>query len=387
MNGRLVALTIGVVASLALAEGVARVLEPPGPVENLAGDIGERIPDPVLEYRTAPSTGDNDARGYRNETALEQADIVALGDSQTWGVNASRDATWPAALGAASGKSVYNMGRGGYGVVQYRHQLEGALALKPQWVVVALYFGNDVYDAYALAYSKDAHTALRHPDAATREKIVGSEYPDLRRMLFDRLAYGRRTSGVLGQLEEHSALLRMIARATRSAANPEADRRWAADHPQEGFSYDGPVPTVFHTAYRVAAVDTSLPKVAEGLRITRDVLRDIARRVDDLPDTRLMVVLIPTKERIFARAVSTAGVPAPFDYVRSVSHETRIALGLQELLREEGVLHVDTLPAFEAALERGEAIFPPNVDGHLTEAGYQVIAERVAAALAEAGQR
>lgn len=377
LGSRSWAILLGLLASLALLEVGARLLEPASPGAALAGDIGERIPDDVLEYRTAPSTGENDARGYRNSESLEHADLVALGDSQTWGVNAGRDATWPAVLAETSGKTVYNMGRGGYGAIQYRHQLEEALTLEPGWIVVALYFGNDIYDAYALAYAQDAHAPLRHPDPAVRSEIESSQYPNLQRMFFERLAYANSGSWST----EHSALVRMILRVASSPADPAADRAWAADHPAEGFAFDGPVPTVFHTAYRLAAVDTSLDRVREGLRITLDVLGEIATRIEREPETRLLVVLLPTKERIYARAVSSAGVSTPWSYVQSVSGETRIAMELTALLEERGVPTLDLLPAMEASLARGEAIFPPNADGHFTEVGYRVIAEQVAASV------
>jgi hypothetical protein len=379
---RALAAALGLVAGLVLAELGARWLEPEAPEAALAGDIGLRIPDPLLEYRTAPGTGENDARGYRNASAPDRADVVALGDSQTWGVNASRDATWPAVLAELSGLSVYNMGRGGYGSLQYFHQLDEALALDPEWIAVALYLGNDLYDAYSLAYSNDAHATRRHPDPAARAEIEGSAYPDLQRMFFERLAYGRPRHALARWLEDHAALARVLVRALRPPGDPAADRAWAADHAGEGFAYDGPAPSVFHTSYRLAAVDLSLAKVREGLRITLELLAAMAERLEGGPGrARLLVVLLPTKERAYARLVSRAGVPAPWSYVQSVSFEARIARALEERMQERGIRYLDLLPACEDALAAGEAIFPPNADGHFNERGYRLIAERIAADL------
>ncbi|MFP6622085.1 MAG: hypothetical protein VCC20_01285 [Myxococcota bacterium] len=383
MRSRLLAIVVGLGVGLGVAEAGARLLEAGLPEETLFAGIGRRIDDPVLEYRTLPDTGENDARGYRNRESLERADVVVLGDSQTWGVNASLTEAWPSVLGELTGLRVYNMGRGGYGIVQYRHQLEQALSLEPSTLVVSLYLGNDIYDAYSLAYGLPAHEALRHPDPVVREAIARSPYPDLQRMFFDRLAHHRSSLRPVQWVTENTGLGRLFARATQTPADAVADRAWAAAHPDDGFVYEeGGISTVFHTSYRVAALATSLPKVREGLRITQNVLVDLGRRVAEVPETELLVVLIPTKERIFARAVSSAGLPTPGSYVRGVSEESKISAGLIALMQEEEIAYLDLLPVLEEVIGLGEAIFPANVDGHFTAQGYRRLAEAVASELA-----
>jgi hypothetical protein len=390
---RLAALALGALVGIALAEVAARLLEPTLAVDPLIEAIGDRVPDPLLEYRTEPFSGENDAHGHRNEESPPRADVVALGDSQTWGVNAEIDETWPAQLARITGDTVYNMGRGGYGIVHYRHQVEQALLLEPRWIVVALYFGNDVWDAYSLVYSLPAHESLRHPDPAIRDRIVESAYPDLKQMFFERINYRPEAPGRAREkgaepdepswLLANSALARTFDRAGATPADAGSDRDWARDHPEDGFVYeDDSLATVFHSRYRLAGVDTSLPKIREGLRITLRVLADIQERLDEVASTRLLVVLLPTKERVFAGAVEEAGTGAPASHRRSVLEEERISRGLTRLMETRGIDYVDLLPALEASVEQGEAIFPPNVDGHFTPRGYRLIAERVAEAVA-----
>jgi len=379
----LLALAIGLVVGLALAEVGARLFLPVSEADELLRDVGGRLDDPVLGYRAVPGSGENDARGHRNERALERASVVALGDSQTWGVNAEIDEAWPAVLAERSAKPVYNMGRGGYAVLQYLHQVDAALRLEPEWIVVALYFGNDLYEAYSIAYDLDAHAARRHPDAVVRARIENSYYPDVQRMFFDRVLYQRSSVRPLRWLEENTALGTMLARLLRRPADANADRAWAAEHPGDGFVYDrGSVSTVFHSSYRLAAVDTSLEKIREGLRITREALLELAARLEREPGTEVLVVLIPTKERIFARAVASSGLPTPPSFLESVEQENLVSDDLVQVMRDRGIRHLDLLPALEQAVARGEAIFPPNVDGHFTVEGYRLIADEVARRLA-----
>ena len=151
---------------------------------------------------------------------------------------------------------------------------------------------------------------------------------------------------------------------------------------------DGRVSTVFHTRYRLAAVDSRLPKVREGLRITLAVLDRMQARVREAGGARLLVVVLPTKERVFARAVAEGGVVGepPQSHARGVLEEERIARGLATHLARLGVAHLDLLPDLEAAVGRGEAIFPPNADGHFTPLGYRRIAASIAASLTDASE-
>src|SRR6267378_5616866 len=91
----------GLLFSLVIAEGILRLLE--------RSQLGDRaiedklIADPVLGKRLAPFTRGHDANGFRNDSVPQHADIVTLGDSQTWGVNAERQDAWPQQLSKLSG--------------------------------------------------------------------------------------------------------------------------------------------------------------------------------------------------------------------------------------------------------------------------------------------
>src|SRR5882672_6569628 len=144
---RLLAVVIGIAAGLIAAELGLRIAE-----KVRLGDRGggETVSDPELGMRIKPNTPGHDANGFRNASVPAQVDVVALGDSQTWGVNVQSADAWPQQLAKLSQGSVYNMSVGGYGPVQYWRLTEKALAFSPNVIVVGLYFGNDLYDAYSL---------------------------------------------------------------------------------------------------------------------------------------------------------------------------------------------------------------------------------------------
>ena len=106
------------------------------------------LPDSVLGYRMEPSYPGNDTRGFRNPKALDACDILAVGDSMTYGFAAPAEKCWPRVLGEITGKSVYNMSCGDYSPCEYYLLLEQGLQLSPRRIVVCLYLGNDMANAY-----------------------------------------------------------------------------------------------------------------------------------------------------------------------------------------------------------------------------------------------
>lgn len=114
--------------------------------------------DRPTAYRSYPNAVDGygrticslhtDHRGYRNSTQLDQYDVVVLGDSFAEGSSVSDAQTWPHLLEELSGLSVYNLGMSGYDPMHYRAALEThGLALSPRYVICLLYEGNDFRSA------------------------------------------------------------------------------------------------------------------------------------------------------------------------------------------------------------------------------------------------
>ena len=118
--------------ALLLCELIARLIL--NPVDYLSPVL---VRDEILEIRLPSKSGDHDNWGFRNAKVPETAEIVALGDSHTYG-NTSR----------LTGKNVYNLAMGGYGV---------SLAVPRS----GLYIGDDFDNAYRITYGLNYWSSLR----------------------------------------------------------------------------------------------------------------------------------------------------------------------------------------------------------------------------------
>jgi hypothetical protein len=381
----------GVLAGLCMAEAGLRLVEHVRAREREAFSDKFLLTDAHLNHRVAPGATGHDANGFRNDSVPAAADIVALGDSQTWGVNAERAEAWPQRLGKLSGRAVYNMAVSGYGPVQYWALTDKALTFSPRVVVVGVYTGNDLYDAYHLAYTCDDYRDLRAADAPPelfRDTVgprAGALWDEERNF---HQEFGRGDAGALWLwLGGHTAVGRLLSGAGcwpgKSDVWFEAGQAWARAHPEHGAVYeDGRTRTVLTTAYRLAALDLDDAHMAEGLRITCGVLPRIKARAEGA-GAKVLVLVIPTKESVFAGASGGRGLGPVYE--RLVRMEARAR---SEVLAECGraqIECVDTLPPLVEAVGRGEEVYSSSTESHPKGKGYAVIAEAARQALARRG--
>jgi lysophospholipase L1-like esterase len=387
---RIGTVTVSLLVSLAAVEAGLRILE-----KQRLGDRAveqKLVPDPELGNRLAPNTVGLDSNGFRNDVVPTRADIVAIGDSQTWGVNADRQDTWPQQLAKLSGRSVYNMSIGGYGPVQYWVLTDRAQKFSPRIIIVGLYFGNDLYDTYRLAYTNANHKALRAPNASTDlEKDTIAAEADLYWNEEKRFHnnFGRTSlSGISFWAREHLAIGRLLNNAGlwpgASDIDYEIDKAWASANPDHGEVYEqGNVRTVFTTAYRLAGLNLDEPRIGEGLRISK-LLLGRTRQAAEAGNSRLMVLMIPTKETVYANALKDR-MSVGTTYARLVAMESRAHSELMSACIEQHVECVDALPALSAAITRDEKIYPSTTESHPNAKGYAIIAATVNQAISRLG--
>src|SRR3989344_8810491 len=117
------------------------------------------VTDPILEWKGNKKFG-HDANGFRNVEVPKTADIIAIGDSQTYGENARREESWPYRLGA------YQMAFGGYGPTEYSVLFDHALAMQPKTVIIGFFSGNDLRDTVDDIYFDEYWKDMRRGDFA-----------------------------------------------------------------------------------------------------------------------------------------------------------------------------------------------------------------------------
>jgi len=388
---KLTLLCLSFVATIILIEGMLLVLSRANVIVTFP-DTQELLEDDELGKRTPTDAQGHDARGWRNETALDQADIVAIGDSQTWGVNATLAESYPSVLSQLTGHSVYSMAQGSYGAVQYRVLSEQAIDLSPELVVIGLYFGNDFADAYSIVYGDYAHEDLRdlsfdmtaitqtideraellQPDelATINQQPVQSNMADF--TLWERVQSGTyigkflTNMGVFDVLDTGESQQQADLNMLKVEASPEL----------LGYYQDGNVQTFFTPAYRQLVVDTESPIIQEGIRISKQQYADIHELLS-ASDIELLVVFIPTKESVYAPFVESLSDR----FTLLVEQEAQIHDEMADFFDDNAIAYIDTLPVLQQAVADGIQLYPPTFDGHPIGLGYRVIAEVVASTI------
>ena len=350
---------------LAVGEGVTRLV-----VDRVDYLMADPVFDSVLGARLPPHTSGHDAWGFRNHAVPEEADVVTIGDSQTYGVGAPGPRAWPVQLGRLTGRRVYSAALGGYSPIQYRELLQRyALPLHPSVVVVGFYLGNDLWEAHRTVYALPHWAALRRPGLPLVHDDGEGQGPDPRFL-----------GSLRNWLAHHSVLYRMATASLLGGLAQRAELAASAGRIDVVvFAPGNGVPsTAFTPAYRLRTVDLDSASIREGLRLSLERLALMAEECRAAGVT-LVVALIPTKERVYQPWIEADSVLRQDSTMRRLfREEAEAARQVRAALDRVHVTSVDLVPALRGAL-RHEAVYPPNQDGHPNAAGQAAIAGAVAA--------
>jgi len=359
--------------------------------------IAPWLPDAELEKRGNPRYRDHDEDGFRNPRALERADIVVLGDSQSYGTSVFEHEAWPARLADLRKEPVYNMAFPSYGPYHASLLLDDALAKRPRIVVVSLYLGNDFYDVFRLLWREDSRAKWYAPEA------IADLEAEERQMSFDDKVRRVLVPGVSAEPEESveikapsggQAIKRFLsdhlhtyrlARAVRdtlrhralpSTLAPSFDAAVAAltdDHAHCCSVFaSGTWRTILTAPYRHAVLDASDPRIVESVPVTIELLSRMADAARE-GGARLVVVQIPTKETVFAPRVEAAAKHPHLEAI--VADEAAFRTRVAHALEARGIPHLDVTPALRAAPTQP---YFENADGHPNPLGHRIIAAEVA---------
>lgn len=361
-----VALVLSLAVSILLSELVARLLL--NPADHLSAGV---VPDSALGITISPNSSGFDTWGFRNKKVPSVADIVAIGDSHTYGNTAAMEEAWPAVVARQTGLNVYNLGLGGYGPNQYYHLLTTkGVTLHPRWVVCGLYMGDDFENAFLMTYGLEYWSYLRQGRWENVDaNIWGPPEPPV---------WG---SPLRNWLSEHSMVYRLIVHGPLFATVKEAVRFKEVTESSDPYTTalvveEQNIREAFRPIGIAERLDERSGPVREGMRITFRLLNEM-NEVCRLEGCRFLVVIIPTKETVFSEYLEKNPQLHLHDaLMRVIANERSVKSSLIDFLADAGIAYLDTLPMLKQAI--GEPLYAQTTrDMHPSKNGYRVIGEAV----------
>jgi len=324
-------------------EGEGRFGLSPG----FSGTITNRV-----EFRHRVTVNEMGLRGQDPVAVGDSLEIVALGDSFTFGIGVEDGETWPARLEEALSRpgvpaDVHNLGVPGYGAPEAVARLErlGAM-LRPRLILLALFVGNDLQEA-------------AEPDAGIHRGLI-------------RRGGAKRSAGFQEWLYYHSHLFVFLKTALPTGPYEAVRARLGMGESgrsrrlrREMEVYRTPPGEVIERGRE--ATDKALGRLVE---VARELDASLAAMI--IPD-----VLQLHPERWRASLDQLGLDPRSHD----PGAPARI---LAELLDRHGIPTITLAAAFREAERRGERINYP-IDRHWTPSGHDLAARELAAFVAGEG--
>jgi lysophospholipase L1-like esterase len=304
-------------------------LQPPNGTLNIrTGDF--EIPYPI------------DAHGFNNADPWPaKADIVAVGDSLTFGYGVAPDEAWPALIAQeVPDAKVINLGLIGAGPQQHLRVYETfGVPLEPKILLIGFFLANDFWDAEKF-------------DTWLKSGVDGNymAWRDFRGNTGDRTVF-------LGDALR-STYLYTWARFVR-----EIYRNWLAGEPKDLKLVDGS-----HVKLRPDDLAENTTYIAPGNPIF-ELAVDALERINAIATshgTHVIVVLQPSKEETYLPLLD--GTPAD------------PGAPLRAALQARGIEYLDLLPLFREHAAAGARLFY-EFDGHPNAEGYRLTAEGILAHL------
>ena len=331
----------------------------------------ETVRDDVLGIMIAPNSSGFDEWGFRNKQVPATADVVAIGDSHTFGNTAAMSDSWPSVVARATGLEVYNLGLGGYGPNQYYHLLTTkGLKLHPKWVVCGLYMGDDFENSFSITYGLDHWSSFRSGrwDDVDSD-IWGTSEP---------LVWG---AGVRNWLSQHSMVYRIVFHGQLLATVKENIRFSEASLQSDPsltalIVEDKNIREAFRPIGIASRLDQTSAQIREGMRVTFHLIKEMYKACKE-EGCRLLIVIIPTKETVFSEYLeNNSRLHLHETLSKVIVNERSARKALVEFLASEGIAHVDTLPALKQSV--GNQLYAQTTrDMHPGKNGYRVIGDAV----------
>lgn len=364
---------LSVLVGILLCEGIARLVL--NPADYLSPIM---IQDNVLGVTIASGSSGYDEWGFRNKRVPLEADIVAIGDSHTFGNTAMMDDAWPLVVARETGRTVYNLGLGGYGPNQYSFLLQGkGIKLHPKWVLCGLYLGDDFENAFSMTYGFDHWSALRNGENWDHvDPNIWNPGPPV---------WG---ASVRNWLSSNSMLYRLTFHGPLLASGMEAIRFLEASKNMDPYTTavileNEGIREAFRPVGLAESLSQSSRPIREGMRITFYLLQEMNKECRKA-GCQFLVVIIPTKETVFAKYIERDSKLHLYETLHKViTNERQAKSEMIKFLHDHEISYVDVLPMLEQSVEK-QLYAQTTRDMHPGRNGYKVIGEAVAKYLSKA---
>lgn len=285
-----------------------------------------------------------DRQGFRNDHKIEQASVVAIGDSFLEGTLVSGTEVLSSQLKRLLQVEVANLGQGGYGPQQELVTLKRyGLPLKPKLVLWCFFEGNDLDD-------------VRKYERYVRqlEKIVKKQ-GSLGERSFTKNALNT-LAGLASPKSQHKGL----EAHRRSCKFPSGN---GAESETLYFAHEG-TPL---SEEELASLDTAQNSCFQAQRLCAD------------GDAKLVFVYIPTSFRVYCDFCEF-----PEDGYGRQWRPNDLPSRLEAWCKGQGIPYLDLTPALKGSAAKGELVYFTD-DTHWNAKGHEVAGEAIARFLKDRG--
>jgi len=289
--------------------------------------------------------------GFRNPPVDYRVDAVVIGDSFGFCFSELNDC-WVTHLAEQSALNLVNLSQPVTGSLSHAKMLADFGAPLTPPLVIWQFFGNDFNDDYGLLQWRGDIDSLPDPDAQPSE-------PD----------------GFGVWLSQHSvtvALLELLITGQWSGT-PEAERVFQSQY-SVAVNTQGDV-LQFGKLYERRALDMTRPANQFGRKQSERALREAQALVESWGG-RLLVVMIPTREEVYAPLTAPLMGEAELNKIRSARES------MHTLCESLTLQCLDPLNQLQAIAQNGVMLYYSD-DMHLNAAGNRALAEIIADAITQ----
>jgi lysophospholipase L1-like esterase len=311
-----------------------------------------RIDDPALGYRLTPGafdTGDDGFRPPMSERAAGPIDLLAVGDSHTFGAMVRGTESWPDQLAVGEGWRYRNWSAPGYNVRQYAVLIERAETLAPARIVLAVYPYNDLE-----GYCVPLGAALPSTCPAPRPAPYQAPAPSLAMASAWRDVGKRWATGDRFGLKSAPDVVR--AGQGRAAT---------------GFALAPRAEYLVRLAEQRAEIDAAQA-------FTATLFSQLGER-----SRQVLIAIVPSRERVYRAAGALPKGHSEIDELLAFeAHQTERLLAAAD---SAGLKHCDLAPDLIAAVANGERVYFDDDNSHPSKRGYALYAQAIRQCLSAEG--